>query len=49
MQVGDLVKMRDFNKIGIIIRFDSFELMWHILCANGDYLRSNGGFLEVIK
>jgi hypothetical protein len=48
MKVGDLVRCREYNKIGIIIRFDSFGLMWHILCTDGDYLCSNGGFLEVI-
>ena len=49
MKVGDLVRDRSrANRVGIIIRFDSFGLMWHILHPDGEVTCSNGGFLEVV-
>tara|TARA_R110002074_G_scaffold22639_2_gene68941 strand:+ start:6525 stop:6680 length:156 start_codon:yes stop_codon:yes gene_type:complete len=49
MQVGDLVRDRSrANRVGIIIRLDSFGLMWHILYSDGEVMCSNGGFLEVV-
>ena len=48
MKVGDLVRDRETDRAGIIIRFDSFGLMWHILYSDGEVMCSNGGFLEVV-
>ena len=49
MNIGDLVRDRSrANRMGIIISFDSFMLMWHILYSDGEVMCSNGGFLEVV-
>ncbi len=49
IKIGDLVRDRSrANRMGIVIRFDPFGLMWHILYSDGEVMCSNGGFLEVV-
>ncbi len=48
MKVGDLIKDRETDSMGIIIRFDSFGFMYHILYFDGTIKCHNGGFLEVV-
>jgi len=49
IEIGDLVRDRSrANRVGIVIRFDPFGLMWHILYSDGEVMCSNGGFLEVV-
>ena len=49
MKVGDLVFDRESKQVGIIIRYDHFGLMWHILYSDGEIKCSNGGYLEAVS